>query len=244
MAEVLYDRIGSGYARTRRTDPRIAAAIADALGDAESVINVGAGAGGYEPTDRAVTAVEPSAEMIAQRDPDAAPVVQATAEAIPLDDDSFDAAMAVHTVHHWPDLEAGLGELRRVARKRIVVLTNAPGLVEDLWISDYFTDAPRGNKADAVSSILGDTETITVPIPRDCTDLFFWALWARPELFLDDEVVKSMWIWNVMDPEQREEGRRRLASDLADGTWEERYGAVRDAESIDCGMRIVVAELS
>jgi SAM-dependent methyltransferase len=242
MSEVLYDRIGRGYAKARRPDPRIGAAIEEALGDAASVLNLGAGAGGYEPAGREVTAVEPSAEMIAQRAADAAPVVQATAEALPFEDRSFDAAMAVQTVHHWPDMEAGLAEMRRVARDRIVILTNSRGSQGELWLDEYFPGVPRGGRAEAVAELLGDGATVTpVPVPRDCTDLFFFALWARPELFLDDEVVQSMWIWNVLDPAARDAGRARLAADLADGTWDERHGALREAEALDVGMRLVVA---
>jgi SAM-dependent methyltransferase len=243
MAEALYDRIGRGYAQARRPDRRIRAAIEAGLGDAASVVNVGAGAGGYEPVDREVTAVEPAAEMIAQRAADAAPVVQASAEALPFEDDSFDAAMALHTVHHWPDMEAGLQEMKRVARKRIVILTNGRGNGGETWIDDYFPDVPRGGRADAVAEILGPKASVTpVPVPRDCTDLFFFALWARPELFLDDEVVQSMWIWNIMDPTTRSSGRERLAADLADGTWDAHHGTLRDTDTLDVGIRLVVAD--
>jgi SAM-dependent methyltransferase len=243
MAEALYDRIGHGYALARRPDPRISAAIEAGLGDAASVINVGAGAGGYEPADREVTAVEPSAEMIAQRPADAAPVVQAAAESLPFDDDSFDAAMALQTVHHWPDMEAGLAELKRVARKRVVILTNERGRGgDDLWINEYFPGVPRGGRTEEVVAYLGDVTITPVPIGRDCTDLFFFALWARPELFLDDEVVQSMWIWNIMDPTERAKGRDRLAADLADGTWDKRHGALRETDELDTGLRLIVAE--
>ncbi len=241
MAEVLYDRIGHGYAQARRPDARILAAIEVGLGAAASVLNVGAGAGGYEPADREVTAVEPSAEMIAQRAADAAPVVQASAEALPFDDDSFDAAMALQTVHHWPDMEAGLAEMRRVARKRIVILTNGRGNGGETWLDEYFPGVPRGGRAEAVVDFLGDATVTPVPVPRDCTDLFFFGLWARPELLLEDEVVGSMWIWNIMDPTARDAGRARLAADLADGTWDQRHGALRETDALDVGMRLVVA---
>jgi SAM-dependent methyltransferase len=242
MAEALYDRIGHGYALTRRPDPQISAAIEVGLGDAKTLLNVGAGTGGYEPADREVTAVEPSAEMISQRPKGAAPVVQASAEALPFDDDSFDAAMALHTVHHWPDMEAGLAEMRRVARRRVVILTSEPERGGVLWIADYFPGVPRGGRTEAVAAYLGDVTITPVPIGRDCTDLFFFALWARPELFLDDEVVQSMWVWNMMDPTERAAGRERLAADLADGTWDKRHGALRDADELDTGLRLIVAE--
>lgn len=242
MAEALYDRIGQGYAQARRPDARILAAIETGLGDAASVVNVGAGSGGYEPADREVTAVEPSAEMIAQRAADAAPVVQASAEALPFEDDSFDAAMALQTVHHWPDIEAGLAELRRVGRGPVVVLTYEDGRGGDLWFDDYFPGVPHGGRAKAVAEFYGEATTVTpVPVPRDCTDLFFFALWARPELFLEDEVVQSMWIWNMMDPTTREAGRERLAADLADGSWDKRHATLREADALDVGLRLVVA---
>jgi SAM-dependent methyltransferase len=240
MAGALYDRIGHGYARARRPDPRIQAAIDAGLGDAASVLNVGAGTGGYEPADREVTAVEPAAEMIAQRAVDAAPVVQASAEALPFDDDAFDAAMALHTVHHWPDMEAGLAEMRRVALGPVLVLTYEEGRGE-LWFDEYFLGVPHGGNAKAVADFYGDATVTPVPVPRDCTDLFFFALWARPELFLDDEVVQSMWIWNIMDPAEREAGRGRLAADLADGSWDRRHAALREADALDIGLRLVVA---
>jgi SAM-dependent methyltransferase len=242
MTEALYDRIGHGYAQVRRPDSRISAAIEAGLGDAASVLNVGAGTGGYEPAEREVTAVEPSAEMIAQRPAESAPVVQASAEALPFDDDSFDAAMALQTVHHWPDMEAGLAEMKRVARRRVVILTNARGRGGELWLDEYFPGVPRGGRAEAVADYLGDASATPVPVARDCTDLFFFALWARPELFLDDEVVRSMWIWNIMDPAEREAGRARLAADLADGTWDRQNGALREADEIDTGLRLIVAE--
>jgi SAM-dependent methyltransferase len=241
MGELIYDRIGHGYAQARRPDPRILAAIEAGLGDAASVLNVGAGAGGYEPADREVTAVEPSAEMIAQRAADAAPVVQASAEALPFDDDSFDAAMALQTVHHWPDMEAGLAEMRRVARGPVVVLTYEAGRGGDLWFDEYFPGVPHSGRAKAVADFFGGATVTPVPVPRDCTDLFFFALWGRPELFLDDEVVQSMWIWNIMDPAARDAGRERLAADLADGGWDQRHGALREADALDIGLRLVVA---
>jgi SAM-dependent methyltransferase len=242
MSELLlYDRIGHGYARTRRPDPQISRAIGEALGDAASVLNVGAGAGGYEPRDREVTAVEPSSEMIAQRAPDAAPVVQASAEALPFEDDSFDAAMALHTVHHWPDLDAGLAELRRVSRGRVVILASDAGPADGLWTTSYFPGAPRGDRVSRVAAALPDATVVPVPVPRECTDLFFWALWGRPELFLDEEVVQSMWIWNTMPAAERDEGRARLAADLADGTWDREHGELRDADELDVGLRLVVA---
>lgn len=242
-----YDRLGPGYSKTRRADPRIARQISEALGNAASVINVGAGAGSYEPTDRDVVAVEPSAEMIAQRPPDAAPAVQATAESLPFDDDSFDAALAVLTAHHWPNLDAGLDEMRRVARHRIVIVTFDSEALQDLWISaHYFPEilslerASGASSRDLLERLPGATSS-PVPVPNDCTDLFFAALWARPQLLLDDEIVRTMWVWQNISEESRRAGRERLSADLRSGAWEERYGRLRGLEALDVGLRAVTS---
>ena len=248
MAKTLYDDLGSGYASVRRPDPRIAAAIDAALDDASTVVNVGAGTGSYEPAGREVTAVEPSAEMIAQRPPGAAPAVQAGAEALPFEDDSFDAAMGVLTVHHWQDLDAGLGEMLRVARRRIVLVTFDPEPLRDLWfVRDYFP-AIVGLHADRISSAglaarLPAASLRTIPVPRDCTDLFFAALWARPEMVFDPDVVRPMWVWSRLPEPVRREGLARLAADLESGAWEERNGDLRGRAELDVGLRLVVSEL-
>jgi SAM-dependent methyltransferase len=244
-----YDTLGRGYAGTRRTDPRIAAIVERGLGDARSVVNVGAGAGSYEPKDREVTAVEPSATMIAQRPSDAAPVVQAGAEDLPFEDGSFDAAMAVLTAHHWQDLDRGLAEMRRVARRRVALVTFDPGPLRELWfVRDYFP-AVVGLHADRVSSgtlarKLPAGRIEPVPVPRDCADLFFAALWARPEMVLDDEVVAPMWVWSRLPEEARAEGRRLLAEDLESGAWAERNAELLELGELDVGLRLVVSELS
>lgn len=249
MSETAYDRIGRGYAKTRQADPRIAARIELALGDARTVLNVGAGTGSYEPAGREVTAVEPSAEMIAQRSPGGAPVVQASAESLPFDDDSFDAALAVLTAHHWADLDAGLGEMHRVARERSVIVTFDSEALEDLWITaDYFSEMlalkrPSGaSSRDLLEKLPGATSS-PIPVPQDCTDHFFAALWARPELLFDEEIVRPMWVWQSISEESRRAGRERLATDLKSGAWEERYGYLRAREELDVGLRLVVSEL-
>lgn len=250
MANPAYDTLGRGYAKTRRPDPQIAAAIEAALGDARTVVNVGAGAGSYEPAGLEVTAVEPSATMIAQRPPDAAPVVQASAEQLPFPDRSFDAAMAVQTIHHWADLDTGLAELRRVTRRRIVIVTFDPEAVADLWIvRDYFPGMLALKRRSPISSAvaarkLGATRILPLPIPRECEDLFFAALWGRPEMLFEEEVVTPMWVWNGMSERERREGRERLAADLASGTWDERHDHLRTLPELDVGLRIVVAELA
>ncbi len=248
MSRPVYDRLGRGYGAVRRPDPRIAARIDVALGDAATVLNVGAGTGSYEPTDRDVTAVEPSAAMIAQRPSGSAPAVQASAEALPFDDDSFDAAMAVLTIHHWADLDAGLAELRRVARQRIVVVTFDSEVLWDLWIvRDYFSEMVRA-KTDPTSSprlaaALPAARELPLPVPRDCCDHFFAALWARPELFFDAEVVQPMWVWQRLSEEARQEGRGRLAADLGSGAWDKRFGHLREMRELDVGLRLVISKL-
>jgi SAM-dependent methyltransferase len=243
-----YDRTGVGYASVRRGDPRIAARVEAALGDARSVVNVGAGTGSYEPAGREVTAVEPSEVMIGQRPPDAAPAVRASAEALPFDDGSFDAAMAMITVHHWADLEAGVGEMRRVARDRLVILTFEPELGE-FWFSEYF---PRAYEIHAefmppvgtLAEIMGGATIETVPIPRRCADGFFLALWDRPEMHLDPEVRRGSTIWHVMTPEEADPGLARLAADLESGAWDESHGHLREeTPELDLGLRLLVAEL-
>jgi SAM-dependent methyltransferase len=241
-----YDQLGRGYAVTRRPDPRIAARIEEALGGARTVLNVGAGTGSYEPVGREVTAVEPSGEMIAQRPPGSAPVVRASAEALPFADDVFDAAMAVLTAHHWPDLEAGLTEMRRVSRKRMVIVTFDHQALADLWIPrDYFPEMLRlkrraGATSDELLQRFPDASVSPIPVPRDCTDLFFAALWARPELLLDEEVLRPMWVWQSISEEARRSGRERLVADLESGAWDERLGHLREAEELDVGLRLVI----
>lgn len=243
---VLYDTIGRGYAARRRPDPRVAARIHAALGDARSVVNVGAGAGSYEPEDRRVAAVEPSQVMVRQRPPGAAPAVRATAEALPLRDQSFDAALAVLTLHHWPSWRRGVAELRRVARRRVVILTYdaaSPGF----WLTaDYFpsiaaadraTFAPIGELADA----LGGARVEPVPIPADCTDGFLGAHWRRPAAYLDPGVRAGISAFARMaDPAP---ALARLAADLADGEWERRHGRHLPPDELDIGYRLVIADL-
>ena len=185
MSGPLYDRIGTTYTSTRRPDPRIERTIHGALGDARSVINVGAGAGGYEPTDRDVVAVEPSPVMIAQRPAGAAPVVRAQAEQLPFEDGSFDVAMAVLSDHHWEDRRRGLAELRRVARRRVVLFNIDPARANRLWMTTEYLPAfleliePRyrepGYWERELRSILGGVRLQEVPIPHDCVDGFYGA---------------------------------------------------------------------
>jgi SAM-dependent methyltransferase len=244
----LYDRIGTGYTATRRTEPRIAARIDAALEDAVTVVNVGAGTGSYEPAGRDVTAVEPSATMIAQRPPGAAAVVQAAAERLPFPDGSFDAAMAVWTVHHWDDPAGGLRELRRVARDRIVVATWDPAFRGEFWLLSRYLpeirdrDAARFPAIAAIARALGGSTSVApIPIPRDCVDGFTGAFWARPEAYLDPVVRAGMSTLAAVGGETLAGGLERLAADLDSGAWDARYGQLRLRAECDLGYRLVVA---
>src|SRR5919201_4087955 len=241
----VYDRIGASYRLTRRPDPQIAAAIVLALGDARSVVNVGAGTGSYEPTDRQVLAVEPSRTMIAQRPPTAAPAIQASAERLPLSDDSFDAAMAVNTVHHWVDLRGGLRELRRVARSRVVIFLRDPRRGARLWLDEYLPafDRPDDRSAlvEAIEDELRPVTAVPVPLPRDCVDGLYSAYWARPERYLDDEVRRNISHFALAGDDGVTRGLARLAADLESGEWDRRYGHLRALKARALGARLFVA---
>jgi SAM-dependent methyltransferase len=244
MPPHLYDHIGINYATHRRPDSRIAAAIVDALGAARTVLNVGAGAGSYEPTDRRVLAVEPSPEMIRQRQPGAAPVVQASATALPFADGAFDATLAVLTLHHWPDRARGLAELRRVARERAVILTWAADAAPFWLTDDYFPELVAVDRAifDSIETLrraLGPIEVRPVPIPHDCVDGFLGCYWRRPEAYLDPAVRGAMSTFTKIG--DVEAGVARLRRDLDDGTWRRRHGALLDRDSLDLGYRLIVA---
>lgn len=249
VAEATYDRIGIGYGDVRRPDPRIAARLEAALGEARTVLNVGAGTGSYEPAEREVTAVEPSAVMIAQRPAGAAPVVQARAERLPFDDDGFDAAMAVITVHHWDDAAAGLAEMVRVARRRVVVLTFDPPPLREHWlVRDYVPGLYDAHvemigSLDQVTGALPGATVEPVPMPRLCTDAFWCALWDRPELHLDPNVRRASSGWHRIDPEEAERGLSALRADLESGAWDERHGHLRETPEFDVGLRLVVCDL-
>lgn len=249
MTEAAYNRIGVGYGAVRRPEPRIAARIEAALGDAGSVLNVGAGAGSYEPAGREVTALEPSQTMIDQRPPGSAPVVQGVAEELPFGDDSFDAAMAIITVHHWQDARAGLAEMMRVARQRVVVLSFDPAPIDALWIvRDYFPrtfdyHAEVMPPIDALAAMLGGAEIEGVPAPNGCADGFFIALWDRPELLLDPDVSRASSSWHHIPQDEIDSGVAKLRADLESGRWDERNGHLRTQPELDIGLRLLTAEL-
>jgi SAM-dependent methyltransferase len=243
----LYDTIGATYAVTRRTEPRIAARIWAALGDARTVLNVGAGTGSYEPPDRHVLAVEPSAVMRSQRRPDAAPCLVGAAESLPFDDRSFDAAMAVSSIHHWPDPIAGLREMRRVAR-RVVVFTHDSsdtGWLHRFWLTrDYLPEvadllAGRPSLAEQARAIGARVEP--VPIPWDCADGFFEAYWRRPEAYLDEDVRRGVSVWARVGPHAERRAVHSLRRDLASGRWAERNRDLVDLDAAELGLRLLIA---
>jgi len=241
-----YDEHGRSYTVHRRPDPRIAARIHAALGDARTVVNVGAGAGSYEPDDRWVLAVEPSATMRANRPPEAAPALAASAEALPFDDDAFDAAMACITVHHWQDLDAGLRELRRVARGPVAILTFD---LDDLvaWQKDYLAEGlviegPRFPTMDHLVGVLGNGRVEHIPTPADCIDGFFESFWNRPEALLDPSVRASQSMWELVPDEVERRIVDRLAADLESGAWDAAHGHLREQAEFDGSLRLVVSE--
>jgi SAM-dependent methyltransferase len=238
-----YDTIGSTYAELRRPDQRIARVVASALGSAETVLNVGAGTGSYEPTDRSVTAVEPSGEMIRKRGPSAAEAIQASADDLPFDDRTFDAAMAILTIHHWPDKAAGLAEMRRVTRGRIVLLTFDPA--HRPWLTDYLPelaalDEAQMPKMSDYQRWLGNVRISPVLVPHDCSDGFLYAYWRRPEAYLDPYVRSgSSSFWAIGNAEA---GLQSLRRDLETGEWQRRYAELLALQEYDAGYRLVVAD--
>jgi SAM-dependent methyltransferase len=244
-----YDRIGISYSTIRRADPRFETAIREALGGAQTVLNIGAGAGSYEPKDRQVIAVEPSPVMIAQRPPDAAPAIQGVAEAIPLDDKSVDATMGVFTMQHWNDVDRGLTEVLRVTRKRIVLLTLDLDTTAQMWLCrDYLPEVIEHDRKAfptiaRLRTVLCNLDVETVPVPADCTDGFLVALWSRPEAHLDPDVRRASSAWHTLQPAVSQSALDRLRHDLDSGEWDRRYGHLRTLDTLDVGLRLVKAEL-
>src|SRR3954447_25050753 len=241
----LYDSIGTTYTSTRRTEPRIAEQVWAALGDAQTMLNVGAGSGSYEHSDRGVPAVEPSAVMRAQRPARAARCVAATADRLPFEDQSFDAAMAFATVHHWPDPIAGLREMQRVAR-RVVVFTCETTDVSwrrRFWLTrDYLPEvaaSPVGLATGLAQAIGARTEPVLVP--WDCVDGFFEAYWRRPEAYLDESVRRGVSVWARVGPGAERRAVRSLGDDLASGRWAERNRELLDLDAAELGLRLLIA---
>ncbi len=246
MSRALYDRIGIGYSQFRRPDERIAGRIDAALGQSRSVLNVGAGAGSYEPTSRFVVAVEPSAEMIRQRSRMAAQSVQASADRLPFHDRSFDAALAILTIHHWSRRDQGLAEMRRVARDRVVIFTwdpEHPGfwLVQEYLPEILAIDRPNFPSLQDIENAIGPAEVLALPIPADCSDGFLGAYWRRPEAYLDARARVAISTFSKVDASA---GIARLRRDLEDGTWSNRYGALLSLPELDIGYRLITARFA
>lgn len=241
----LYDRIGTGYRSTRRQDPRIAQRIRGALGDARTVLNVGAGSGSYEPVDRGVVAVEPSRVMRDQRSPGAPPCIAAAAEALPFPDRAFDAAMAILSDHHWSDPLKGLRELRRVAG-RVVVFQWDQGVAAQFWlVRDYlpeFTTLGRGRPGLQERARALGARVETVAIPWDCADGFFHAYWRRPEAYLDERVRRGTSVWARAGQAAEARAVRALRADLASGAWHRRNAGLLAVEEADLGARLLIAD--
>ncbi|WP_225729444.1 MULTISPECIES: class I SAM-dependent methyltransferase [unclassified Nocardia] len=243
-----YDRTGRTYSRTRQPDPRIAAVLDAALVGMASVANIGAGTGSYEPA-TTVVAVEPSSVMIAQRGPGLAPAIQAVAENLPIPTDSVDAALAILTVHHWSDLAGGLAELRRIARRRIVLLTWDHTVTREFWLlREYLPAAAETDAALAVPvpelvALLGDATVTPVPVPHDCLDGFACAYWRRPEAYLDETVRAGASMFALTPESRMRDGLAALRADLDSGVWAARHADLLDAQTLDLGYRLITVDL-
>ncbi|WP_368652578.1 class I SAM-dependent methyltransferase [Ornithinibacillus sp. 4-3] len=245
-----YDKHGQKYSGYRQTDPRIAAYVHQALDSAKTVLNIGAGAGSYEPEDRYVVAVEPSLVMRSQRQKlGKVPAIQATADALPFDDNSFDASMAMVTVHHWPDIRKGLDELKRVTKDRIIIMTFDPDALGNFWNAHYFPELIEVEKAryptiDFIKQALGGKCDIqTIPVPFDCIDGFQEAFYGRPEAFLEKEVRLSQSAWGFLSDETENMLVKRLSDDLQSGEWDRKYGEYRAKANFTCALRLITAKL-
>jgi SAM-dependent methyltransferase len=247
-----YDAIGGEYAVTRREDPRLATLIREALGDADTVVNVGAGAGSYEPEDRQVVAVEPSEVMIGQRPPWRAPAIQAGAYPLPFPDGSFDAAMAILTIHHWDeDQERGVKELRRVARGPVVILTYEAEVAGRMWLmADYFPEVAELDRRlfpsiETLAGWLGgEVDVQQVLVPHDTPDWHLGSFWAHPERVLDPKARSATSGFARMPRAVVARIEQAVERDLADGTWDSRHGHLRDLDEYDVGLRLVVSASS
>lgn len=243
-----YDKLGQQYSGYRQTDPRIAAYVHRALQSARTVLNVGAGAGSYEPEDAYIIAVEPSVAMREQRRKNnKVPAIIATAGALPFDDNAFDASMAMLTVHHWPDISAGLQELRRVTREQVVIMTFDPSVLHDFWNVEYFPDVVEIERqryptiGSIVETLGGRCNVQPIPIPHDCVDGFQEAFYGRPEAFLKKEVRLAQSAWGFLPEGVEDKLVQKLADELDSGEWERKYGHYRTMTSFTCALRLITA---
>ena len=242
-----YDKLGQRYSGYRQTEPRIFSYIQDALGDAQTVLNLGAGTGSYEPEDRYVIAVEPSAVMRSQRQSkNKVPAIIAYADNLPFDDNAFDASTAFVTVHHWPDMQKGLKELRRVTKKQVIIMTFDPDALDDFWNAEYFPEVIQVEKKryPAIGFIQaalgGNSEVKKIAIPFDCLDGFQEAFYGRPEAFLNKDVRQSQSAWGFITPELEEQYIQHFAAELASGEWDRKYGHYRTMENFTCALRLII----
>ncbi len=243
-----YDAFGQKYSNIRQTDPRIAEYVNIELNGAKTVLNIGAGAGSYEPTDKYVIAVEPSITMRQQRlSQNKFPAINAKADHLPFDDNSFDASMAIITVHHWPDIDKGLKELRRVTKNQIVIMTFDPENLDNFWNAEYFPELIEVEKARyptiefIKNSLGGNCKVVSIPIPLDCKDGFQEAFYGRPEAFLEKQVRLNQSAWEFLSDEKQEEMVERLKADLEKGIWDEKYGYFRTQKYFTCALRLIVS---
>lgn len=241
-----YEKDGGSYSEHRKTDPRIETLVHEALGDARRVINVGAGAGSYEPADRYVVAIEPSARIHAQRPSDRVPAIDAAAESLPFDDGAFDAAMAMVTLHQWSDAVAGLRELRRVATGPVVILTFDREALTRFWLTDYVPELIQAERQRyqplewIVEQLGGVTTIVEMEVPIDCSDGFTEAFYARPERFLDVDVRRSQSAWGFVNDTVEARAVAQLEADLADGSWHNRYGHLLSEPTFPSSLRLIV----
>jgi len=241
-----YGAIGTSYTDYRQPEPAIAALIEAALGDASTVLNVGAGAGSYEPTSRQVTPVEPSETMRNNRPAHLARPIDATAEKLPFADGQFDAAMATFTVHQWSNLKAGLAEMRRVTRGPVVILSCDPGLVQTFWLNDYAplvlsTEARRYPAMATIGEALGGRyEVLPVPIPLLCRDGFNEAYYGRPERLLEAGARRANSAWSFVDAVTADRYVFALGDDIETGLWDRKHGHLRTQPTYDGSLRLLV----
>jgi SAM-dependent methyltransferase len=243
-----YNKSGQKYSGHRQTDPRIAEYVFKGLADAKTILNVGAGPGSYEPANKYVVAVEPSIIMRAQRIQNGKiPAINAKADNLPFDDNSFDASMAMITVHHWPDMNKGLKELRRVAKKQVLIMTFDPGELDNFWNVNYFPELIEVEKARyptiefIKNSLGGNCEVIPIPIPLDCVDGFQEAFYGRPEAFLEKEVRLAQSAWGFLPEAVEEKSVQSLEDDLKSGEWDKKYGHFRTQSAFTCALRLIIS---